>query len=75
MQTKLSKLKSAWESGNKLEALRIAAKFPQLGEEKTAIMQGWSAYQNPAFYREIGKNPEALLESAYQALQSKYSLG
>lgn len=74
MQTKLSKLKLAWESGNKIEALRIASKFPQLGNEKTAIMQGWSAYQNPAFYREIGKNPDELMALAYASLKSKYQL-
>ena len=74
MQTKLSKLKQAWDSGTKTEALRIAAKFPQLGEQRDAITQGWSAHQNPAFYKEIGKDPVALIERAFEALIARYNL-
>jgi hypothetical protein len=55
--------------------LRIAAKFPQLGDEKTAITQGWSAHQNPVFYQEIGKNPTDLIEIAFSALKRRYALG
>lgn len=74
MQTKLSKLKAAWDAGDRLEALRIAAKFPQLGPHKQAIHQAWNAHQNPSFYREIGRDPDALLEAGYTALAERYKL-
>lgn len=75
MQTKLSKLKAAWDAGDKIEALRIAAKFPQLGTHKQAISTGWAAHQSPEFYREIGRDPAALIQAAFDAIADRYKLG
>ncbi len=72
--TKLSKLKDAAAANDWLAALRIASKFPQLGEHKAVIMSGWQALQSPAFYREIGKNPDELVAAAVAALKEKYKL-
>lgn len=74
METKLSKLKAAFASGDFIGALRIAARFPQLGAEKVAIQTAWAAHQNPDFYREIGKDPEALLSAGIEAIRARYSL-
>ena len=74
METKLSKLKTAWGSGNKFEALRIASSFGRLGKHEKDIMTGWTAANNPKFYTQIGKDPDALLEKAYEALIDKYKL-
>jgi len=74
LETKLSKLKTAWLSGDRVGALRIAAAFPRLGAEKRAITQAWAALQNPGFYRQIGKDPEELIDDGMQAMVLKYEL-
>ena len=73
-QTKLAQLRASWERGDRLGALRLAAKFPALGNEKVAIRRGWAAHQSPALYRQIGYQPEHLLDAAYAALQRRYCL-
>jgi hypothetical protein len=74
IETKLSRLKAAWSAGDKMGALRIAAAFPRLGDEKRAITQAWAALQNPGFYRQIGKDPEDLISDGMQAMALKYEL-
>lgn len=72
--TKLSQLRAAWTAGDKLGALRIAARFPDLGAQKDAIQRGWDAAQRPDFYRQIKKDPAALVEAAFTALSERYNL-
>lgn len=72
--TKLSGLQAAWARGDRLEALRIAARFADLGTHKDAIQRGWDAAQRPAFYRQIQKDPAALTEAAFMALAERYGL-
>jgi len=54
-------------------ALRLAAAFPRLGEHADAIRQGWAAASNPGFYRQIRKDPEALVAAGIRALCERYS--
>lgn len=72
--SKLARLRAAWDAGNRLEALRIAARFPRLGAERETITRGWAAYTNPGFYREMGRDPEALIAAAFDALAARYEL-
>lgn len=72
--TKLSCLKAAAESGDWPGALAIAAKFPNLGAEKTAIMRAWEAVARPDFQRQLGRDPQALIDTGICALKSKYRL-
>ena len=74
METKLSKVKRAWLQGDYIGALRIVAKFGQLGDQKEAITRAWAAYQNPAFYRETGKDPQELIQSGITAIRIRYGL-
>lgn len=74
METKLSKVEAAFRSGDHREALRIAARFPRLGEHKEAITRAWAAIQSPAFYAEIGQDPGQLIEAGIDALKARYSL-
>ncbi len=53
-------------------ALRIAARFPRLGEHEAAIRRGHEAYTNPRFYGQLGYDPEALKEAGKQALIARY---
>ena len=59
-------------AGNWALALRIAARFPELGEHAAAIQRGHEAYVHPRFYVQIGMDPDALKEAGKQALISKY---
>jgi len=73
LKTKISALRECWEAGNKAEALKIAARFPRLPpEHKTAIQRGMEALQRPEFQRQLGRDPAALLEAGYKAVQAAY---
>lgn len=72
MQSKLSKLANAYKSGNYREALRIAARFHELGDQKEAITRAWAAIQNPEFYIELGYNPDELERIGIKAISARY---
>ena len=74
MQTKISIVRDLWSNGDKIGALKIAAKFPQLGNEKRDITTAWAAVTNPGFYRQINKGPEELIETGLDAMREKYKL-
>jgi len=67
--TKLSLVKAALAAGDVRKALAIAAKFPRLGDHKVRIERGHAAAVNPDFYREIGKDPEALIADGATVLR------
>lgn len=73
MKTKISALRDHWESGNKAEALKMAARFPRLSaEHKDAILRGMEALQRPDFQRQLGRDPDTLLAAGYAAVESAY---
>lgn len=74
MDTKLAKLTEAYRAGDHRESLRIAAKFPRLGEHKEPITRAWAAIQHPDFYREMGQDPEMLVAGGITALRARYGL-
>lgn len=70
--SKLSLVRDAYERGDYRAALRIAAKFPQLGTSKAAIERGWLAITNPDFTTAIGRVPETDIAAAVAALAERY---
>lgn len=72
--TKLAKLKALWAAGDKAVALKLAAKFPRLGEFDAIIRRGHAALTRPDFYRELGHDVDALVAAAYAALAERYQL-
>ena len=74
METKLAKLKAAFAAGDHIGALQIAARFPQLGEQKEHVTRAWAAVQNPQFYREIDRDPDQLIAAGIAALRERYNL-
>lgn len=74
METKLSKLKAAAAAGDWNSALRIAARFPQLGADRGAILDAHLAITNPRFCAGIKKDPDALLAAGIAALRARYSI-
>ena len=71
-QTKLSKLKEALAAGDLQTAISIAAKFPDLGAERGAILDAHTAFTNPRFLQQLKKDPEAMKAAGAAALQSRY---
>lgn len=64
MISKTDQIREAWRRGNRIAALRIASRFFDRSTETKAFKRGWDAHQNPGFYRQIGKDPEALVRAA-----------
>ncbi len=73
-KSKLSQLREKAEAGLWREAIAIAARFPQLGPQKDAILSAHGAYTNPSFYKQVGKDVEALKEAGKEALKQKYGI-
>lgn len=73
-QSKLGKLRAAYAVGDLYLALSIAAKFPDLGPDRNAILTAWGALQNPRLYQQLGKPIDALVAAGKAALAARYSL-
>ena len=72
MKTKLATLLEFVESGDWENVFRIASKFPRLGDERGAILDAWTAYQNPRFLKQIGKDPESAIQAGKIAIMERY---
>ena len=74
METALDRLKALWADGEYRKAIKLAASWPRLGEHKAAIERGWAAASNPAFYRQLRKDPVALYHKGLVAVAARYHL-
>lgn len=74
LKTALQKLKDLWAAGHHRQALKLAAGWPSLGQHKTEIQRGWAAASNPAFYKQIGENPDELYTAGLHAVAERYGL-
>jgi plasmid stabilization system protein ParE len=72
METKLSKLRAAMETDDWATALRIAAKFPRLGEHREAITRAWAAITHRLTYEQMGHNVDSLISTGVAALKARY---
>jgi hypothetical protein len=67
-------LAALMRAGDWQRALALAASFPPLGDERKAILDARTAATNPAFLRQLGRDPAALLEAGRSALLRRYPL-
>ena len=74
MESKLSRVRALLAAGDEVAALRIVARFPRFGAQKEVITRGWSAHQNPDFYRALDFDPAELIRDAITAIRAKYEL-
>lgn len=72
VDTKLAKLLDLMKFGDWSAAIRFAAKFPRLGAQRDDLLRAKDALQNPDFYRQIKRDPDALVQAGIDALKSKY---
>jgi hypothetical protein len=70
--TKLEELKQLIETNQYDKAIKMAAKFPRLGEERNAILSASSALLSPNMYISMGKNPEKVIQDGITAIINKY---
>jgi len=70
--TKLEELKQLIETNQYDKAIKMAAKFPRLGEERNAILSASSALLSPETYRAMGKDPETVIQDGITAIINKY---
>src|SRR5262245_14651779 len=71
---KTDQIRAAWEAGDQVRALRIAARFFDRSTDTKTFKRGMDAYNNPDFYRQLGKDPEELLAAAFESLAKKFGL-
>jgi hypothetical protein len=72
--SKCDKIRAAWAVGDRVGALRIAARFFDRSEATKTFKLGMDAHNNPGFYRQLGKDPDLLLSAALELLARKFSL-
>src|SRR5262245_64785929 len=65
---KVDQIRAAWAVGNRIGALRIAARFFDRSTDTKTFKRGINAYNNPGFYRQLGKDPEQLMAAAFELL-------
>jgi len=56
MICKSDQIRAAWAAGDRIGALRIAARFFDRSSDTKTFKRGMAAYNNPAFYRQLGKD-------------------
>jgi hypothetical protein len=71
MQAKRDLIKQALMNNDYKKAISIASKFQ--GKDMNEIKDAQLAFSNPSFYRQIGKNPDAVIENAIKVMQVKFA--
>ena len=74
MRSKTDQIRSAWFRGDRIAALRIAARFFDRSNETMIFKRGMDANNPPSFYRQLGKVPQELVAAALALLQKRFDL-
>ena len=74
MQTKTDQIRAAWDAGNRIGALRIAAQFFDRSTATKTFQHGMNANNHPGFYRQLGKEPQELVTAALELLAKSFDL-
>jgi hypothetical protein len=53
-------------------AFSIASKFTRLGPQRAAIKRAQAARLNPGLYRQLGRDPAAIIEEGKAALRESF---
>ena len=74
MHNKTDQIRAAWASGDRIGALRIAARFFDRSVATKTFQRGMAAYHHPKFYQQIGKEPQELIMAALALLRKRFDL-
>lgn len=69
---KLDAVVAAMRRGDWPQAIKLAAKFQDLGAEKAAILKAREALLRPGFQKQLGRDPAQLIAEGKAALQRRY---
>lgn len=72
MKKKIDILRELMASNDWDKAISLAAKFPRLGGHKDAILRAHTAYTNPRFLTQIGRDVEQCKQLGIAALVIAY---
>lgn len=72
-QSKASQIREHMAAGRWAEAIRIAAAFSQLDKHRTAILDARTAYTNPRWLAQLGKDPETAKAAGHAALRERFA--
>ena len=71
---KCRKIREAWASGDRIGALRIAARFFDRSADTQIFKRGMDAHKHPAFYRQLRQDPDQITAVALRLLAIKFGL-
>lgn len=71
-RTKLSQVREHMAADRWPEAIRIAARFPDLGEHRAAILDGHTALTNPRWTTGLGRCIDADVARAQAAMRARW---
>jgi hypothetical protein len=74
MDSKSDQIRAAWAAGDRIGALRIAARFFDRSANTKTFKRGMGAHNNPNFYRQLGKDPAQIVRDALDRLAKRFNL-
>jgi hypothetical protein len=72
LNCKTDQIRTAWAAGDRIGALRIAARFFGRSEQTKNFKRGMAV--NPRFYRQLGRDPGQIVADALDMLATRFSL-
>jgi hypothetical protein len=74
LASKTDQIRAAWVAGDRLGALRIAARFFDRSDVTKTFKRGMDARNYPEFYQQLGKDPDQLIAHALEVLAKRFEL-
>ena len=71
---KTDQIRAARAAGDRIGALRIAARFFDRSERTKIFKCGIDAFNHLGFYRQLGKEPQELITAALDLLAKRFDL-
>lgn len=71
--SKLARIREAMAGDDWDRAIRMAARFPALGEQAIDIRRANDAMNNPGLYRQLGHDLEEIRQKGISALKTRFS--
>jgi hypothetical protein len=74
MISKSDGIGAAWAGGDRIGALRIAARFFDRSAMTKVFKRGMDAYNHPGFYRQLGRDPDRMIAEVLDTLARRFGL-
>lgn len=65
-------VRALMQAGKWREAILMAAKFQQLGDQRGRILSAREAYLRPDFQQQLGRRPDDLIAAGIDAMKERY---